>query len=672
MRKTIALILALVLALACAAMPSFADEETTVEIVTSELGFENAQDMNTITSGSVTLEFNKGTNNNPPKYYDKGSAIRFYAGNTLGISAGDGNVVTAVVITFSDTSNTGNLSFDSGESELSDVVLTWTGTDDKVVITNPTGASQARFASIKVTYKAGTVPTTEPSTPPSTEPEEPEQPELKTPEEILTKLYSLAQGETLYGGPYTLTGKITSVDIDYNDKFQNVTVTIAVEGFEDKPVQCFRMKGEGADVIKKDYVITVTGTLCDYKGTKEFKEGCTLDSYTAPAADPGTEPEQPELKTPEEILTKLYELGQGETLYGGPYTLTGKITNVDIEYSEKFQNVTVTIAVEGFEDKPVQCFRMKGEGADVIGKDYVITVTGTLCDYKGTKEFKEGCTLDSYTAPAVEPGTQPGTEPGTEPEQPELKTPEEILTKLYELGQGETLYGGPYTLTGKITAVNTIYSSRFNNVTVTIAVEGFEDKPVQCFRMVGDGVDIIDVDDTITVTGYLADYNGTKEFKENCTLDSYAHVEKEKEDVSKLTPEEILKRLYALENGAALGDVYTLTGKIISVDTAYSEQHGNITVTMVVDGYPEYPVMCYRLAGEGADGLEVYDVITVSGTFKNYNGTYEFVQGCTLDNVVKAEKPNVQTGDNVFVIGFAAIAVIAMAAVVVLKKELAV
>ncbi len=547
MRKTIALILALVLALACAAMPSFADEETTVEIVTSELGFENAQDMNTITSGSVTLEFNKGTNNNPPKYYDKGSAIRFYAGNTLGISAGDGNVVTAVVITFSDTSNTGNLSFDSGESELSDVVLTWTGTDDKVVITNPTGASQARFASIKVTYKAGTVPTTEPSTPPSTEPEEPEQPELKTPEEILTKLYSLAQGETLYGGPYTLTGKITSVDIDYNDKFQNVTVTIAVEGFEDKPVQCFRMKGEGADVIKKDYVITVTGTLCDYKGTKEFKEGCTLDSYTAPAADPGTEPEQPELKTPEEILTKLYELGQGETLYGGPYTLTGKIT-----------------------------------------------------------------------------------------------------------------------------AVNTIYSSRFNNVTVTIAVEGFEDKPVQCFRMVGDGVDIIDVDDTITVTGYLADYNGTKEFKENCTLDSYAHVEKEKEDVSKLTPEEILKRLYALENGAALGDVYTLTGKIISVDTAYSEQHGNITVTMVVDGYPEYPVMCYRLAGEGADGLEVYDVITVSGTFKNYNGTYEFVQGCTLDNVVKAEKPNVQTGDNVFVIGFAAIAVIAMAAVVVLKKELAV
>ena len=72
-----------------------------------------------------------------------------------------------------------------------------------------------------------------------------------------------------------------------------------------------------------------------------------------------------------------------------------------------------------------------------------------------------------------------------------------------------------------ITKVNTVYSTQYQNVTVTIVVDGMTDKPIQCFRMKGEGADIVKEGDTITVTGILKNYNGTIEFDANCTLDEY-------------------------------------------------------------------------------------------------------------------------------------------------------
>jgi hypothetical protein len=50
----------------------------------------------------------------------------------------------------------------------------------------------------------------------------------------------------------------------------------------------------------------------------------------------------------------------------------------------------------------------------------------------------------------------------------------------------------------------------------------------------------------------------------------------------------------------------------------------------VVAGLENYPIMCYRLSGEGAKDLAVGDTITVTGILKNYKGTIEFDAGCTL------------------------------------------
>jgi len=94
---------------------------------------------------------------------------------------------------------------------------------------------------------------------------------------------------------------------------------------------------------------------------------------------------------------------------------------------------------------------------------------------------------------------------------------------------------------------------------------------------------------------------------------------------------EILEQAYALEAGASLPYEVTLTGTVISVDTLWSDQYGNITVTLAVEGHEDKPVQCYRLAGDGAKDLAVGDTITVTGTITNYKGLIEFAQGCTLD-----------------------------------------
>ena len=103
-----------------------------------------------------------------------------------------------------------------------------------------------------------------------------------------------------------------------------------------------------------------------------------------------------------------------------------------------------------------------------------------------------------------------------------------------------------------------------------------------------------------------------------------------------LDESKLLDAAYALEEGASIPAVSVVKGVIASIDTEYSEQYGNITVTIVVNGNTEKPVQCFRLKGEGAATIAVGDTITVTGTLKNYKGTVEFDAGCTLGEVVKA------------------------------------
>jgi hypothetical protein len=133
-------------------------------------------------------------------------------------------------------------------------------------------------------------------------------------------------------------------------------------------------------------------------GTSQFPGGLMLKDV-AEAMTPSAGPTIYE--TPEEIVNAAYELELGGVLSAGhKYTLTGVITEIPSAWSDSYGNITVVIVVNNMTDKPIECFRLKGEGANNLMVGDTITVTGELLKYDnktetGKVEFNAGCTLVS-------------------------------------------------------------------------------------------------------------------------------------------------------------------------------------------------------------------------------------------------------------------------------------
>ena len=440
------------------------------------------------------------------------------------------------------------------------------------------------------------------------------------PMQIVQDAYALEENSSL---PYsaTLTGKITSVDQPYDAGYMNITVTIVVEGCEDKPIKCYRLKGEGADRLGVDTVITVTGVLTNYNGTIEFAQGCTLDAIVS---GEGLTPVAPADQLA--IVDAAYALATDTAL---PYTatLTGVITSVDTAYDATYQNITVTMTVTGREQKPIQCFRLKGTGADKLVVGDTITVTGVIKNYGGKVQFDAGSTLTS-----VVPGNGGNvTKPATEVE---------IVDQAYRLQRDQAL---PYvaTLTGKVTYVKELYSAQYKNITVVMQVPGREALPLTCYRMKGTDADKVAVGDTITVTGTIKNYNGSIQFDAGCNMDKRVSGGG-KPTTQENDPLKIIDIAYGLAKDQEMSYDVTLTGKVISFKEAYSEQYKSITVMLQVRGRESKPIQLFGLKGDGVQNVAVNDTITVVGRLKNYNGIVEMVK-CTMTNRTSGGgKPPVQ------------------------------
>ena len=202
---------------------------------------------------------------------------------------------------------------------------------------------------------------------------------------------------------------------------------------------------------------------------------------------------------------------------------------------------------------------------------------------------------------------------------------EEIVAAAYTLEDGVAMEE-PQRLFGTIINIPTPYSEEYKNITVDMQIGELADQPIQCYRLSGEGADKLAVGDQITVEGILKNYKGTIEFDKGCVLVGFGEIESQ---------QGVLDAAYKLEDGVALTAPTALAGEVVSIDTAWSDEYKNITVTIVVAGMEDNKIQCYRLSGEGAQDLAVGDTITVTGTIKNYKGTIEFDKGCTLDAVVK-------------------------------------
>ena len=295
-----------------------------------------------------------------------------------------------------------------------------------------------------------------------------------------------------------------------------------------------------------------------------------------------------------EIVDMAYAL-EDQAVTEDAFRLFGTVTSIDTEWSEDYQNITVTIAVAGKEEQPIQCYRLKGEGAKDLKVGDEITVEGVLKNYKGTYEFDAGCILVGF---------------GEHPDQKAL------LKAAFALGEGASM-DYPSVMTGVVTEIPSAWSEEYQNITVNFQVD---DQIIQAYRLKGEGAKDLAVGDTITVAGLLKNYKGTVEYDAGCVLLPNDLYQSAKNALSG----------YKLLDGEAQEVTKTISGTIISIDTEWSEDYQNITVTIQVGGMADYAIMCYRLKGEGAKDLAVGDFITVTGILKNYKGTIEFDAGCTL------------------------------------------
>ncbi|MBO7657808.1 MAG: hypothetical protein J6T65_00635 [Clostridia bacterium] len=294
----------------------------------------------------------------------------------------------------------------------------------------------------------------------------------------------------------------------------------------DKRIECYKLEngenfgeGEGIAVVKVGDTITVTGELTRFNAsTVEFKAGCKLiDLVPGQGGDPFVRP-----TTPEEIVDAAYDLAVGATLPQGPYTLTGRVTEIAYAYQTGATSISVWIVVGDMTDKRIECYKMKngenfgeGEGIAVVKVGDTITVTGELTRFNAsTVEFKADCTLDALVS------YQPH----------HYETPEEILEAAAALAVGETLEGGPYELTGTVTEIVEEYSDKYGNITFKMSVLDYE---VEGYRIkngtsitAGEGVEILGVGDTVTLKGDIKNYNGTIEFVQNSTLEDIEYIAK--------------------------------------------------------------------------------------------------------------------------------------------------
>ena len=229
-------------------------------------------------------------------------------------------------------------------------------------------------------------------------------------------------------------------------------------------------------------------------------------------------------------------------------------------------------------------------------------------------------TPENTTPGEIDPPTPPSVFDGIE-----FSDPATVIPAAYALAVGATL-DGTWTLKGQIIEAGT-FNADSNDMCVTIVVEGYEDYPLYCYYLKNCTAEV-GVGDYVAVQGKIKNYNGTVEF-EKPTMLAYEEGElpppEQGEDTDKIElsdPAIVIPQAYALAVGATLNGTWTLKGQIIASD-GYNSQYGDISVTIVVEGYEDFPIYCYQIKKD-ADKINLGDYIIVKGTIKNYKGKIEF------------------------------------------------
>ncbi len=325
----------------------------------------------------------------------------------------------------------------------------------------------------------------------------------------------------------------------------------------------------------------------------------------------------PAVLTPAQIVTMAYALNVGKQL-GFSVSLTGVITDIkDGYYNKKYNSVTFTMEVEG---KSIGVFSVTvDDGVDATGLKAgdTATVSGSIIRYNETTvqfayNTKPVGAVKSFTRTERTDADKVAEElaalslPGLVSESTELD--------LAQAGKNYSEVKLAWEVLGETNAA----SIADGKLTLTVGT-AIETVQIKVTASISDDSGVLASDDK-TFTVQLGNTDA-------------------------LTPAQIVAMAYALEKDKSMGFEVTLTGVISKIVTAYSAQHGNITVNLIIDGDEDHIIQAFRLKGEGDNNVATLgegDTVTVKGIIKNFKGTVEFDAGCLAIAIERFERTDAQ------------------------------
>lgn len=442
---------------------AFADEVT---VTMSEQGWLNNAAVTTVTSGDITLSFDKGTGKTAPAYYTSGTAVRLYGGGTLTFATAKGTISQVVFTTASGSSyqiTAANSSFSEGSFNAD--AKTWTGNSSSFTLTNTATSGHYRIQAIAITYSptgvAVTAPTISGETPFA---------------ESTTVSISIPDGTTVY---YTTDGTTpTSASTQYTEAF-----TLTADATTVKAV-AIDQSGNASTVASKTFLKAIT-----------TQGAGTLESpYTA--AD-------------------VIALNAASQLPTGTIYVTGKVVEA-VSGGGQYNSANYYISADATTTNQLLVYSGKyiGEGTDFTATDYlaagdVVVVCGTATVYNGTLEMNQGSYIVSLNG-GTEGKTAPTIGDNDKGGKNNPYTPAEVLALAEADFPAVEVY-----VQGIVVA--DVTGSSYNNANYYISADGTETGKLQVYRgKYVDGANFsadvtIKAGSTVLVKGKIGTYNGTNQ-----------------------------------------------------------------------------------------------------------------------------------------------------------------
>ena len=183
-----------------------------------------------------------------------------------------------------------------------------------------------------------------------------------------------------------------------------------------------------------------------------------------------------------------------------------------------------------------------------------------------------------------------GDKTGTKEITVKVALPEMTIEEAVKLEDGATV-----VLVGVVTEIKTAYSEQYKNISVTLKDATGE---LYLYRLAGN----VAVGDVIKVTGKMGSYNDAKQLAAGGTFEKLTVVTS------------------ADATAAEDGTDVILAGTVTEINTAWSDQFKNITVTITDAAGTFY---LYRLG----TNVKVGDEVVVFGTVGSYKGAKQLAQG---------------------------------------------